>query len=604
MPVPLITANSLLWLSPEADAASGYNTMRRATPFDFTATTTTSATLVSATAFSSADSWSYLGCVVEVLTGPCAGNRRRITVFVPGTDTVTVAPPFSANGAAADPLNTSAYRLWITPEPIMATDSAAADAVTINCDGGTDESGRRGRTETNDYWSDPGNTTASRARFLAVGYGGTNVNYAARITDWVNAGAIATVEATVPALTNTVAGELWIPRLPVRQLGGEFKTPDAAQAYIARRFVKGATDWDGDTGIPGPRGGGTFDLTLELGTLVAASTTGPLPASPPAELHDLLSSVTTYAADAGAMTTAGTPTTTQLQVTSGQQVRSEVGRAMLINGEACFATSFNADGANPDQINVTPSLSAAPATGLTVYTGCNYSPRTATFRSWSGEVYFGGGPGRRNWHGWLPGFKLEGLGAEGEIARLTFSGPYDTHWQDDTSLPTFSTSAGGRLPRWTEVMPKIALAARCCLNVTAGTFTALTIKGFSFDPGLNPQMRKAITGMDGNDGAFMAGLKDEGATGTITIDAESMAQVELFERGAVCEFMLQLGSGAGETAVFYARRIQFTGAPISNADGRWQIELPFKVLASNISATTSGAGSGSVVFPQWVLSFL
>lgn len=620
MPLPLISANALVLGVPEPDSllAVALNTMRRATPFQFSSTATTSTTVTAAAAFTLGTATNYVGCILEAMDGAAQGQRRRITVN--GVGVVTVAPAF-----APTPTAVTTWRLWIPPDPI-AVASGVTTATSIPCVAIDDGSGRPGRDEAADYWNTGGATLEAGDRFMLVGVAGTNVNRAALILDFL--GGTFTVEAGVFAAG--VAGDLYTIRKLLRIFGGEFGLPEAPQSFLRRRYIDGS--WDGQTGIASVRSGGTYKETLEVSRLAASSATGGAaataiaPALPPQE-GDLLESLCTATQDGSAAiltTGATTPvSTTLLSIGNGLASRFRVGDGVLVNGDMAWVVDAPTSDGTQDLLRVSPSLTQVPVEGAgqenTVYGGWSYAPKTTSYRTHTREFYLGGGPGRRHVHGWLPGFTLEGMSSEGEILRFVFTGPYDQHWTDALALPSFTTAAGGRLPTATPLMPQIARAARAHLAPAATdnaganaatTFAAITLRGLSFNPGLNPTVRRAVTGMDGNDGCFMAGLGGDGAGGSITIDMENIVQLERFERGAVLEFAVQFGATPGATFGLWCRRIQITSHPIAIGDGMFQAEIPFTCLASqvpgaasSVAVATGAATENRTLAPMWVLTY-
>jgi hypothetical protein len=249
-------------------------------------------------------------------------------------------------------------------------------------------------------------------------------------------------------------------------------------------------------------------------------------------------------------------------LTGGHGARFAVGNIGMCNGEAFGITAIATD-----TLAISPALSAAPPTGITVYGGVNYKPldnlgaaRTLTWAAWIGGTL------RQMMYGHLPGLKIEGI-AQAEVPRYSFEGPIDGF--------TFYPTAGiNWTPQQDTTMPILARVARVVLGGSS-----VVCMGGTFDVGYAQNPRTAVTGFasrDGNvftDRATVGSLKlwlDEGTT--------AMTHVRRLQRGATMELLIQCGSAPGQTWGLWVPKLQLNAAPLTMEGQQYTDELSYMVL--------------------------
>lgn len=598
MPVPSVRTHGLLLMAPEPDSADTterLDTLRAGTPSQFTADAVGGGgSTITAGALDNASVRAYVGNLLEVVSGAARGQWRMISDFN-GATIATVTPAFSPAPAAGDSL-----RLWVPPDPVVVATAGTTTSVTAVI---VTTAGRPGRDEANGFWN--GNLSANGDRFMLIGVGGQNANRAALITDWTSP--TFTVEAN--AFVAADDGDLFLIRKLARIYDFEFPLPGASQPYLHRRFVAG--DWDGRDGELGPRNAETFAFAQEV-QRVAAAASGATDVEPPSEVHDLLAGLWSYTGTAASAVTAGS-STSAINITTGTRERFNHGTAILDGDSGAMAWIIGSTdgGVGDDILTVTPTLPSAPTAAETVFGSANYAypttPSTFGFRSNSFDVWMGNRGGLRHCHGYLPAWRIEGMDAEGGLLRFAFEGPYDFHWTDSRTIPTWTTARGGRLTGpATGITPMVARAVRAHLAEPSGsaatTFASIRLRGIALGSGLSPQVRKGMNGPGNREGVYMD-ADEKGVVGSIMLDMEDVVQLERFERGVVMEFSAQFGeSRSGAAFGIWIRRLRFTASPISIDGSLYRQELQFVCIDSGITGLDTD-GATTISIPQCVMSF-
>lgn len=519
---------------------AGTNTMTRATPFEITVTSSGASSITSTSELTSANAYAYLGNWIEILNGNIPGEMVRVLSFDPATDTVTT------DAFSATPSGVTRARMWIPPEPLCAvTGNASADTTHFDC---------AGRTEADDTFNDP-----DRLYAVAEGVGGANAlvrGESQLVSDFATSGDKFTVASAYSALP--ASGDLFVLRQPIKAVG-ELVLPEVSYGVIERKFVKGQMDQD--PAVHGPRGG-TYTLTMEAHGCSTASS-GATAAIPPLEAGDELSCLFTTDFDGSSAVVTGS-STTQFDVTGGTGSRFAVGAMILVGSEARWITTIATD-----TITVSPALSAIPAAGVTVYGGCNYTPKTTSHGSMTVETYLGSAV-RRIVYGWMPNLEIEGL-VSAELPRWKFSGPFDSHVTNDVAAPY--------TPVFTSAIPRATKGSCVWFDGTAQT--GVLAAGFNVGYVIEP--KTSVNGLNGKDGHLIV---DRKTVGTLSVWMENANEVEFFEQAQERSLVIQVGSVPTQTIAIGIPALQISDCKIAAEGGGFKYDLTYNVLRSNLSGVS------------------
>lgn len=519
-----------------------YDTMTRGSPFELTLASWSSNNQVDSATLTSSTISDYIGNILEFLDGNVAGELSRIRTF-DGSNTITFDPLSQSSPSA------TRARMWVPPEPLVAATSNGSTTSIV-------ASGRG--SEANDYYNDP-----DRYYMVCEESGGGSIarGEAKLIGDFATSSGTFT---TAAFSASSATGDLFVIRQPLKPASAELTLGDLQYTVIERKFVKGTMDQD--PAVHGPRNG-SFDLVLEVKGASSASS-GATVAGAPTEAGDFLKSICTVDYDGSSTISGSSSSTTVLDVTDGESSRFAVGNLVMVNGEVAGITAIDAS-VSPDDVTVSPALSAAPAASVAVYGCANYLPKTTSFRSHTIETYLGASV-RALLYGWHFDLEIEGLD-QASIPRFKFSGPIDSHLRQDVAAPY--------TPTFETTIPRATKGSRVNLGGTNHT----AVMSASFKVGYDIQPVPSINGLNGKNGHIVANRK---TTGSVKIWMENANHIEEFEQVKERELLIQVGSTTTATVAIWCPAIQFTNVTVGREGGGYTVELPFNVLRSNITSVS------------------
>lgn len=295
-------------------------------------------------------------------------------------------------------------------------------------------------------------------------------------------------------------------------------------------------------GIVGGKGG---KLSFKVG-VVGCTTPGAstIAAVPNAAISELLRACGwSQTLDTGTVVTGAGSTTTVVEVASAAAIT--VGSQVMINGEARGVTAVNT-AATPDNITVSPALSAIPSDAVVVYAGANYTVGDAN-------------PGTIGFVAKSDGYVYRLTGCKG-ICKID-----DTNARDRVMLSFEfqvdawdNTEPSGTFPALTPVNNVVAIAGSVFWGTTA-TPTALV----GFDPGWTLNARPSVSGTQGRAGWAMADGKP-----TLKLKPYfSTAYRTDFEARTEREVVAQFGAVAGMAVAIHASKAQIAAYPAEDDAG-------------------------------------
>jgi hypothetical protein len=323
---------------------------------------------------------------VRMLSGTCQGEWKRV-VDDDGAGTLTL----ENNGFSAQIDSGDQYEIWLSPEPVVVVDSSSGETDMV------DAVRSEAVTATGaPFWED----------YYAIPITGNRRGKIAKVTGHTpGSGTFVLATGLGGALA---AGDVVLLRKYVEVKG--LSLPNE-WAYHPR--PSGRVNFAIGDGVVGAKGGQVSFSTHVYGSNSLAATGSA--SNPSVITHLFRAAGLVESAGISATVDAGS-TTAAVTIGTGTRENFDVGQMVIINGEAVFISSLTDGGAGADTLNVTPSLSVAPAQNSTVY-GARTFAKTVT-----GDVY-----------GCVLDVEIDGLrytmtGCKGNVS-LADVAPLELNWQ-------------------------------------------------------------------------------------------------------------------------------------------------------------------------------
>lgn len=281
-----------------------------------------------------------------------------------------------------------------------------------------------------------------------------------------------------------------------------------------------------------------------------------------AEAHELLSLVMNHTDSGGGSTTNGSPSTTNIPYSSGNHTVGSL--ALTAEGYACMVTADSGSA-----YTVSPATGVATAASATLYGMTTYRPTggckngAMSIKQWRGKGIL-----EYLW-GCVP--DLTFTAAKGDFLKISAA------WQVADWIRL--GASGTELSR--PFTPKRPSVDQLKVGVGRAVLdsVALKVKSFTFGTGLDIQPRTNTSAPNSTDGFETVG---DDPNGTIEVywDASERKAMDDFLAGKEIEMIYQCGAAPGFPGVFvfYAYRIRYMGAGLSDDAGNISVSLPFKVI--------------------------
>lgn len=280
---------------------------------------------------------------IEILSGSCEGQWKRVVDYVSASGTFTV----ENNGFTAQIASSVQFRLWKSPEPVVVIDSSSGETNAVDAV----------RADGNDFWNG----------YYLVPITGTHRGKVAQITDFVSGSGTFTLAAGFGSAL--AAGDVCLLRRFVES--GDVSL-SLSEDYVPRPGNR--VNFSMGDGIRGPRGGTcSFALQIRPTNSAAGDATqiGKSESAGLLEACGLQETLTT----GSTVTAGGSLSTTAVDSAGGTWETWAIGAMIVVNGEATFITDMT-DNTTYDTLTVSPPLSATPTVGDIIYATAMYSKTT------------------------------------------------------------------------------------------------------------------------------------------------------------------------------------------------------------------------------------
>lgn len=498
----------------------------------------------------------YTGGILRCVGGTSAnvGVDVEITRFNAGTDTLTHSL-FPARTQVGDQ-----FVIYVPPDPIAVVttaDAAAPEEVTASRRNESDYTPRGGAATD---WYGSGDYLVTKLS--------ANISTGAKVavSSFVAAGGAFT-QASGWGVATTVADLFYIRRFPKcwgppTLTWKEENLPHEAQRgdFGKTQSVQGTKPWSAEVTLP-LKGSGTAAGDATYGVA-------------PPELALPLRAALSPAVSRGNTCGAGS-TTTVVQVANGTEAYHPIGTVMLFDGRATVVQATAADGANPDDITVSPALHRAPAATEIVYGGYSYEPKLTGHNTMTLDAYVGGVTNVKLYGGLITSMKLTDF-ARNSVPKIVlgFQGAYflETPVATPTAFsPTFDT-----------VRPQ---DAKDC-HVILGASTRLILRDATVDFGFASTSEDSFALPGGVYGGRITDMKPV-ITLTASLDTASpnntYAELQRYQGGQTFSLMLQHGKERGKVVVFYAHKCAWLSPDHGVTDGLRTLTFTVEVLASDLT---------------------